>query len=121
MGMTRVLVVEDDAAVQRLLRLTLTQGGFDVDLASDGLDAFHHLDQESPDAIVLDLQMPHMDGEEFLRRLRARGDRTPVLVVSAYADRPRRSLGADAFIAKPFSPDAVVEAVEHLIAKHQDR
>ena len=121
MDMTKVLVVEDDASVRRLLRLTLAQGGYDVDLAGDGIDALEQLEEDPPDAIVLDLHMPRMNGEEFLRVLRSRGHRTPVVVVSAWSDTPRRTLPADRFITKPFRPDDVVAAVEELIATHAAR
>jgi two-component system, OmpR family, response regulator MprA len=102
----RILVVDDDQAVRDSLRRALILEGYDVDLAEDGKSALRTLAQSSPDAIVLDLQMPDVDGLEVCRRLRASGDGTPVLMLTArdaIGDRVEGlDAGADDYLVKPF-------------------
>ena len=104
-----VLVVDDDDSLRRMLKLTLRQRGFRVCCAVDGLKALDELERCSPDVIVLDMQMPVMDGRTFYRRLRDRGCETPVLVLSADgAAAAARELGAEGYLAKPFDPDVLM-------------
>ncbi len=112
-----VLVIDDDAALTRMLRLTLRDGGFEVSTAANGALALDQIDDEHlPDAIVLDLEMPVMDGRSFYRALRERGIDVPVLVLSAYGARgAQRELGANAYLNKPFDPEALVSEVRELI------
>lgn len=113
-----VLVVDDDAAIARLVRLALRASGFDAITAANGAEALRRLDDHDADLIVLDLEMPVMDGREFFRELRARGDQTPVLILSAYgAELARRELKAEAFVSKPFEPDYLVQEVEKLLER----
>jgi len=113
----RVLVIDDDAALVRMIRLSLESEGFAVTTASDGLDGLDVLAGEDPDVVVLDLQMPRMDGRSFFREMRSRGYQTPVLILSAYgADNARAELSADAAVNKPFDPDLLTEEIERLAA-----
>jgi DNA-binding response OmpR family regulator len=117
----RVLVVDDDPALSRMLALTLRNDGFDVVAAPDGAAALETLRVREPDLIVLDLEMPVMDGRQFYRELRREGRHIPVLVVSAYeARRGQRELGADGYLDKPFSPDELVERVRTLASAARD-
>jgi DNA-binding response OmpR family regulator len=110
-----VLIVDDDTALLRTLRLTLVQGGFAVRLAQNGRAALAAIAEEIPDAVVLDLEMPEMDGRTFYRELRGRGIDVPVLIVSAYGARAAgRELGTPA-MDKPFNPDELVYAVRELL------
>jgi CheY-like chemotaxis protein len=112
----RVLIVDDDASILRMLRVVFRGDGFDVKTATNGREALDAINGFNPGAIVLDLEMPVMDGREFFRQLRGRGDGTPVLILSAYgAERARAELGANAFVGKPFEPDELVRAVQQLI------
>lgn len=114
--MASVLVVDDDAALVRLLTLTLRQDGFEVSTAFDGAEALTQVAVRKPDAIVLDLEMPVMDGRTFYRELRARGIETPVLILSAMGARTaRRELNAEAYMEKPFDPYELVSTVGALI------
>jgi two-component system response regulator TctD len=99
----KVLLVDDDQDILEALGLALEES-YEVIPARHGAEALRILGQTQVDAIVLDLMMPVMSGSDLLRVLRARGDRTPVLVASAGTDLRVRSaeIGADAFIAKPF-------------------
>lgn len=116
--MPTVLVIDDDAAITRMLRLTLRDGGFEVTTAANGALALEQItDEHMPDAIVLDLEMPVMDGRSFYRALRSRGIDVPVLVLSAYGARTaQRELGANAYLNKPFNPEELVSQVRDLVA-----
>jgi CheY-like chemotaxis protein len=111
-GDLAVLVVDDDEALLRMLRLTLSSAGCRVVTATDGLDALEKLEGEPFAVVVLDLQMPRMDGREFHRELRSRGHDPEVVLLSAYGAREAgRELGTAAAIAKPFDPDVLIETV----------
>jgi two-component system, OmpR family, response regulator MprA len=109
MSNAQVLVVDDEAAVRESLRRALSLEGYDVELASDGAEALYRLDSGavSPDAIVLDVLMPNVDGLETARRLRAVGNRTPILMLTARDEVDARvaglDAGADDYVVKPFA------------------
>jgi DNA-binding response OmpR family regulator len=115
-----VLLVDDDPTFRTLLRLTLPSDGFEVMEAADGAEALHLLDEQAPDVVVLDWNMPERSGGEVLAELRRRGSEVPVIVLTAERDaEPRavaRQLGADEFLTKPFSPLRLLDAIERLIA-----
>jgi len=111
----RVLVVDDDISLSRLVRAILHTADYEVAQAYNGIEALEVASREHPDVIVLDLQMPQLDGRGFFKELRARGDHTPVLLSSSYGARTaQKELGAEGAIEKPFDPDALVAAVERL-------
>jgi two-component system, OmpR family, response regulator len=114
--MPYVLIIEDDPSLRRMLALTLKGEGFAVNTAWNGREGLELIDSREPDAIVLDLRMPVMDGPTFFRELRARGVGTPVLILSAYdARKAQRELGADAYVQKPFEADRLVEKLRGLV------
>ena len=116
-----VLVIDDDAALVRMIRLSLESEGYAVTTAPDGLNGLEELAQKNPDVIVLDLQMPRMDGRSFFTEIRSRGYQTPVLILSAYgAERARMELNANAAVNKPFDPEVLTSAVERLTATSVD-
>ena len=92
----RVLVTDDDRAVRESLRRSLTFNGYTVDLATDGLDALEKVAAERPDALVLDVMMPRLDGLEVCRRLRSTGDDLPILVLTPRDSVSERVAGVDA-------------------------
>jgi two-component system response regulator MprA len=102
----RVLVVDDDRAVREALRRALTLGGYEVQLAEDGTQCLDMVAQEVPDAVVLDVGMPGVDGLEVCRRLRQLENRVPILILTArdaVADRiDGLDMGADDYMVKPF-------------------
>ncbi len=111
-----VLVIDDDASMARMMAMSLRMQGFAVKTAANGVEALEQIAREKPDAIVLDLAMPVMDGRTFYRELRARGNATPVLVVSAYGARSASlELQAQGFMPKPFHPDELGEKVQRLL------
>ena len=116
----RVLVVDDDEALLRMLRLTLASAGCQVTTAGDGLEGLDKFEAGRFDVIVLDLQMPRMDGRAFYRELRERGHTPEVVLLSAYGAREAlRELGVSAAIPKPFDPDVLVETVRRVGGSRQ--
>ena len=105
----RILVVDDEAAVREAVDRALRLEGYATRLAADGREALDALAEAPPDAVVLDVLMPVMDGLEVCRRLRAAGDRTPVLMLTArdaVSDRVRGlDAGAEEYLVKPFALD----------------
>lgn len=105
-AMTRVLVIEDDAAIGRLLRHSLTEAGNTVAVATDGTSGLTLAVQEQPDVVLLDLGLPDLDGRQVLRMLRA-VSRVPVIVVTAQDDDrtvvEALDAGADDYLVKPFN------------------
>lgn len=103
----RVLVVDDDAAVRGSIGRALRLEGYEVDIADSGAAALRILAVTPPDAVVLDLQLPDIDGLEVCRRLRGTGDDTPVLMLTARDAVDDRVLGLDAgaddYLVKPFA------------------
>lgn len=102
----RILVVEDDPAIARLLRLSLERDAYDVAHAATGEDALDLVRTWSPDAVLLDLMLPDMSGKEVAKHIRAESD-TPIVMVTALGQESDRvqglDLGADDYIVKPFS------------------
>jgi DNA-binding response OmpR family regulator len=115
--MPRILLVDDDLAILRLLDVNFRMEGFDVDAASHGEEALASAAREAPDVIVLDLMLPGMDGHEILRRLRevpATAD-VPVLFLTARG-RDDASTGADArYVQKPFDTVELVATVRSML------
>ena len=116
-----VLVAEDERAIADLQRLYLAREGFGVQVETDGLAALAAIRRVHPVAVVLDVGLPSLDGVEVCRRLRADGDWTPVLFVTARDDEVDRVLGleigADDYITKPFSPRELVVRVRAVLRR----
>jgi two-component system, OmpR family, response regulator MprA len=113
-SMPRVLVVDDDPPLRRMLARTLTAEGYAVTVAADGGGALAEAERTAPDVIVLDVAMPGVDGLTVARRLRSKGLPTPILMLTARDAVPDRvaglEAGADDYLVKPF-------AVQELIAR----
>jgi two-component system response regulator MprA len=113
-GGERVLVVDDDPPLRRMLERTLVAEGFQVSVAADGGGALVEAERTAPDVIVLDVALPVMDGLAVCRRLRGKGLPTPILMLTARDAVPDRvaglEAGADDYLVKPF-------AVQELIAR----
>lgn len=117
----RVLVVEDDASISRLLQLELTHRGMRVDVARDGSAGCKMAEQQRHDIILLDILLPGMDGERLLATMRKNGVRTPVIMLTALdADRDKiRNLegGADDYMTKPFNVDELVARMRAVLRR----
>ena len=119
----RVLVVDDDPQVLKLLRLNFELEGYDVVSATDGNDALEAVKIEAPDVVVCDVMMPGVDGLEVVKRLRGAPDTAsvPIVLLSAKALRGDAEAGLDAgadeYVTKPFDPTELVDIVAGLLAK----
>ena len=122
----RLLLIEDEGELARVLRQALEEEGFRVDLAADGEEGLFRAGEVGYDAILLDLMLPGLDGFEVLSRLREPGARpVPVLVLTARDGVPDRvrglNLGADDYLVKPFDLEEMLARVRALIRRSADR
>jgi two-component system response regulator MprA len=123
-GSPRVLVVEDDAEIAGVLRRSLDKDGYDVRIAGDGEAALKQAALFTPDAVVLDLGLPRLDGVEVCRRLRERGD-VPILMLTAREGLESRveglDSGADDYVVKPFERDELLARLRALLRRRPPR
>jgi CheY-like chemotaxis protein len=122
-GSVRVLVVDDDPSMRRLLRVMLEPKGFSVTEANSGAHALNVARRELPDVVLLDIMMPDIDGFGVCRELKlnATTKEIPVIFVTAKAGREHfekgMSLGAQGYITKPFHPDVLFEKLYEITGK----
>jgi DNA-binding response OmpR family regulator len=119
----RILIVDDDPVIVRLLQINFRLEGYDVDTASRGEEALERVRVERPDVVILDVMMPGLDGWEVCRQLKENPAvrHVPVIFLSARAqdeDRQRGyALGVDEYVTKPFDPAHLVEIVRAAVAR----
>ncbi|HWJ45554.1 MAG TPA: response regulator transcription factor [Gaiellaceae bacterium] len=119
----KILVVDDERAVRESLRRALELEGYEIELAADGVEALTTLaaDERQPDAVILDVLMPGVDGLEVCRRLRASGNRVPVLMLTARDEVESRvsglDAGADDYVTKPFALEELLARVRALLRR----
>ena len=120
----KILVVDDERAVRESLRRALELEGYEIELAADGQEALQRLEENGegqPDAVLLDVLMPNVDGLEVCRRLRRSGNRVPVLMLTARDEVENRvaglDAGADDYVTKPFALEELVARVRALLRR----
>ncbi|MGW1619475.1 response regulator transcription factor [Streptomyces sp. NPDC002172] len=116
-----VLLAEDDRAIRHALERALTLEGYEVTAVADGVEALAHAHRTSPDVLVLDVMMPGIDGLQVCRVLRAEGDRTPILMLTALVETADRiaglDAGADDYVVKPFDVEEVFARLRALLRR----
>ena len=125
----RVLVIDDEPPIRKLLRVGLSAQGYQTVEASSGKMALELLSEQPPDVIILDLGLPDMQGHELLRMMRARNDSVPIVVLSSRDDEAGKvqalDSGADDYVTKPFGMDELLArlraALRHQLQTHGER
>ncbi|MBC7270369.1 MAG: response regulator transcription factor [Streptomyces sp.] len=116
-----VLLAEDDRAIRHALERALTLEGYDVTAVADGVEALASAHRTPPDVLVLDVMMPGIDGLQVCRVLRAEGDRTPILMLTALVETQDRiaglDAGADDYVVKPFDVEEVFARLRALLRR----
>jgi DNA-binding response OmpR family regulator len=118
----KILVIEDDPAISRLVDYSLRHEGYEVTAATNGLEGIRKAQNEAPDLVILDVMLPGMDGFEICHRLRSEPDtaRLPILMFSAKAQEIDKKtglkVGADDYLPKPAAPAEIVNRVRKLLA-----
>jgi two-component system response regulator MprA len=121
----KILVVDDERAVRESLRRALELEGYEIELAGDGNEALYRLESsEEPDAMILDVLMPGVDGLEVCRRIRGTGSKLPVLMLTARTEVEDRvaglDAGADDYVTKPFALEELLARVRALLRRTTD-
>lgn len=125
--MTKVMVVDDEPDIVRLVSFSLKRHGFDVIVATDGLTALAIAEKEQPDLILMDVMMPVMNGHEASKKLREnpRTGQIPILMLSAKSQRSEMAAGiesgASEYICKPFTPSELVAQVTKFVGEGEGK
>jgi two-component system cell cycle response regulator DivK len=120
--MTKILVVEDQEDNRQILRDLLSNVGYEMIEAEDGVQALDQAAKHRPDLILMDIQLPLMDGYECTRRIKANPDlkAIPIIVVTSYAlsgdEEKARAAGCDDYVAKPYSPRALLAKIREYLS-----
>ena len=116
-----VMVVDDEAGVRELLADALKLAGFEAITANDGMNALTMLRSHKPDLLIVDINMPLMDGFDFIQRIRENGDNTPALMLTARGDKSDitrgLTLGADDYVTKPFGLEELILRIRAILRR----
>lgn len=121
----KILIVEDEQSIQKLLEFTLQQANYTTVLANDGEEGIEKVLDENPDLIILDLMLPKIDGIEICRMLRRQDIETPIIMLTAKGEEMDKiiglEMGADDYMTKPFSPREVAARVKAVLRRTGER
>ena len=118
------MIVDDSLTVRKITSRLLTREGFEVITAKDGLDALQVLSERMPDAILLDIEMPRMDGFEFTKTVKAdaRTAHIPIIMITSRTAEKHRNraqeLGVEAYLGKPFQEEELLRRLREMLALH---
>lgn len=116
-----LLLIDDDEAITGALAAFLERSGYRVRVAGDGLAGLNEVDLSTPDLVVCDVLMPHMDGREFVRRIRARQSTLPIILLTQVGESWERSAaldeGADDYLNKPFDPQELLSRIRAVLRR----
>jgi two-component system alkaline phosphatase synthesis response regulator PhoP/two-component system response regulator VicR len=124
--MAKILVVDDERYIVRLVQVNLERAGYEVAIALDGLEALEKVKQERPDIVLLDVMMPRLDGWETLKRLRMEPETVELPVVMLTAKGQNQDvfqgyqLGCDLYLTKPFSPLELLTFIKRILSSRDD-
>lgn len=117
----KILLVDDEAAITANLGPFLQRAGYTVAIASDGVEAMEQVESFVPQAIILDVMMPRLDGRAVLRQLRQAGNWTPIILLTQVGDASERAMaleeGADDYLNKPFDPQELVARIRAVLRR----
>jgi len=118
--MNKLLVVDDEAPLRLLYEKELTEEGYEVVLASDGWEAVKMIEEEAPDLVVLDIQMPEMDGLEAMGKILGKYNKLPVIINSAYSSYKSNfmSWAADAYVVKSSNLDELKSSIRDILSTY---
>ncbi len=120
-GKAKILVVDDDGSIRRVIRMDLEKAGYIVYTAYNGIEGLEMVKEVEPDLIISDIEMPKMDGVEFYEKLRAEDTSIPFIFLTGSSDEERKisvlKLGVDGYLTKPFSKKELIVRVESLLEK----
>jgi two-component system chemotaxis response regulator CheY len=118
----KILLVDDSKTMRNIQKSILAQLGYtEIQEAADGLDAFSKLGAFQPDLMLVDWNMPNMDGLTFVKQYRAKGNKTPIIMVTTEAEKVRVieaiKAGVNNYVVKPFTPESLSERIKETVAR----
>ena len=116
----KILIIEDDELIIKILKFILNKEGYQLSVVMDGLSAVEQIHSINPDMVITDLMLPYKSGLEVIRFVKENFEKTPIIVLSSLGEEEHSvseafKLGADDFIAKPFNPNELVLRVKRLL------
>lgn len=122
--MEKILIIEDEKKIARFLELELMHEGYEVICAFDGRSGLDMIIEESPNLIILDLMLPYLSGVEICRRLRAKNDYTPIIMLTAKSDVSDKvtglDVGADDYMTKPFAVEELLARIRNILIRREN-